>query len=105
MRPELIKKIGRILVYLSLLTPLIVLPAYFTFPFIVPKALFFQTVMVLTGMVLVLAGWSEVEKWQWKNIFKQPLTLALGAYLAVLILALRLNYIAWPAVQALQLPL
>ena len=92
MRPELIKKIGRILVYLSLLTPLIVLPAYFTFPFIVPKALFFQTVMVLTGMVLVLAGWSEVEKWQWKNIFKQPLTLALGAYLAVLILATIFSY-------------
>ncbi|MBU0597100.1 O-antigen ligase family protein [Patescibacteria group bacterium] len=49
-----LKQIIQVLIYVSLATPLIFLPQFFMFPFIVPKALFFRSVMVLAGTLSMI---------------------------------------------------
>lgn len=73
-----LKRIARVLVYISLLTPLLVFPAHFVFPFIVPKILFFRSLMVLTGGTLLLSwlyerhslnGYKKITPLFWVLIF------------------------------------
>lgn len=83
----LIRKAAKFLVYLSLLTPLLVLPQYFVFPFVVPKAVFFRSLMILVGLA-VLAIWLIEHKdiAQKQKIFT-PLNIAVIFSLASLIIS------------------
>lgn len=67
------KKLIKIFAFAALLTPLIALPWFSVFPFIVPKAVFFRSMMVFAGVLSVLlffyerktadANHSSVKQW------------------------------------------
>lgn len=54
-----LKKLIKIFAFATLLTPLIALPWFSVFPFIVPKAVFFRSMMVFAGVLSVLLFFYE----------------------------------------------
>ena len=67
-----IVKVLKVLVYLTFFVPLLVFPASFIFPFIVPKILVFRSLVeLLIGgyILLLLINWHEFKpKFSWLNI-------------------------------------
>lgn len=74
-----LESVIKFLIYLSFITPLIFLPSSFIFPFIVPKVLFFRSLVILMSacyVFLLMINWKE-----YRPRFT-PLNLVLTAFLA-----------------------
>lgn len=61
----------------TFLVPLIVLPGHFIFPFIVPKALVFRTLVLCQLGIFIVAYFSSQSK---ITINKSPLTMMVGLF-------------------------
>lgn len=82
MKDSTLRKIAKYLVYLSFLTPLIVVPSLFIFPYIVPKVVFFRSVILLAlGVTLVLYLYGLKSKNNSKNKLFTPISVSLILFL------------------------
>jgi len=89
MSTAILRKITRAVFCLAFLTPLLVFPAHLVFPFIVSKALFFRSIIVLVG-ILTLVLWLYERKAKSNQVgvnFFTPLSVVLLVYFLVLFLS------------------
>ena len=84
MKDYILRKIAKYLIYLSFLTTLLVLPTLFIFPYVVPKVIFFRSVILLvSGVTLVLYLYSLKLKNNSKNKLFTPISVSLALFLAI----------------------
>ncbi len=90
MSTGLLRKIGQYIVYITFFTPLIFLPKLFVFPYVVPKIVFFRSlVLLLTSLVFVIY-WYERKKHNKKEYLDRwmtPLTVMVLLFLVSMIVS------------------
>ncbi len=93
MKDYILRKIAKYLIYLSFLTTLLVLPTLFIFPYVVPKVIFFRSVILLvSGVTLVLYLYSLKLKNNSKNKLFTPISVSLALFLLSLTVSTFLGF-------------
>jgi len=93
MKDSVLRKIAKYLIYFSFLTPLLVLPSLFIFPYVVPKVIFFRSAILLaSGVTLVLYLYSLKSKKDSKNKLFTPISVSLALFLLSLIVSTFLSF-------------
>ncbi len=90
MSTTILKRVATYLVYLSLLTPLIAFPRHFIFPFVVPKVVFFRSLVILLMALTAVIYWYSRKvaiEFGKKRVFWTPLAVGLILFFASLIVS------------------
>jgi len=88
MSTNTLRRMAKYLVYLSFVTPLLVFPAHFVFPFVISKVVFFRSIMVLSGLLfLVILFYERKKEVLDKRNFFTPITIAVLCYFISLIIS------------------